>query len=87
MDIGVWQSLTDSDHGFIQALVQQLPAILGSLQSAGTRLKRPWADWHLLATELQRILTLRSAALHAPAVAPPPKPAKAKRPGRKGVPA
>lgn len=85
MDIGVWQRLSDSDHGFLQALVQQLPAILGSLQSAGTRLKRPWVDWQMLATELQRILTVRCAALQAPVETPPPKPAKSKRSGRKGV--
>ena len=89
MDIGVWQRLSDADHQFLTALVQMLPALLGSLQSAGTRLKRPLTEWTQLAGEMQRILTLRSTALNpAPAaVAPPTEPPAhtPQRPGRTGL--
>ncbi len=63
MDLAVWQRLSESDHAFIFALISRLPTLFDRLQSAGTNLKRPWADWLTMAQEVQRILLLRTAAL------------------------
>ena len=62
MDLAVWQRLSESDHAFIFALISRLPTLFDRLQSAGTNLKRPWADWLAMAQEVQRILLLRTAA-------------------------
>ena len=61
MDLAVWQRLSESDHAFIFALISRLPTLFDRLQSTGTNLKRPWADWLAMAQEVQRILLLRTA--------------------------
>lgn len=70
MDMNVWRRLTKHDRTFLAALINRLPAILGTLQSLDIQLKRPWADWSKTARELQRIITLRTAGSPAPSSAP-----------------
>jgi hypothetical protein len=74
MDTAVWQKLSEADHAFLQALIARLPAILATLEAAGTQLRRPWADWTAMAVEVQRVLALRIAALNAVAAPPTPAP-------------
>ena len=69
MDTTVWARLSNPDQAFLQALIERLPAILATLAAAGTKLRRPWADWTAMAGEVQRVLTLRTTA---PEVAAPP---------------
>jgi hypothetical protein len=69
MDITIWGRLAANDQAFIQALVQSLPSMLGTLQHAGTKLKRAWTDWNHMAAEVQRVVGLRVAALKPPAAA------------------
>jgi hypothetical protein len=69
MDITIWGRLAAPDQAFLQALVQCLPSMLGTLQHAGTKLKRAWTDWTHMAAEVQRVVGLRVAALKAPAAA------------------
>jgi hypothetical protein len=61
IDLGVWQQIAKDDHAFILALIERLPAILLTLQSAGTPLKRPWGDWINMANDIQRIAALHIA--------------------------
>lgn len=71
MDMDVWQRISAHDRTFLTALLERLPSILETLQSAGTQLQRPWKDWINLVLDIQRIYTLRvnpqSVATEAPA--------------------
>jgi hypothetical protein len=60
MDLAVWQRLSENDHAFLSALIQRLPVILDTLQSANVQLQRPWQDWVNLAQEIERVLTIRT---------------------------
>ena len=72
MDITIWGRLAAPDQAFLLAVVRQLPGMLATLQHAGTKLKRAWGDWILMANEVQRVVGLRVAALKAPVPAPAP---------------
>jgi hypothetical protein len=75
MDIAVWQRLSDPDRTFLEAHIARLPAILATLEVSGTKLRRAWADWIAMAVDVQRVLTLRMAALELALRPVPPIPA------------
>lgn len=66
MDMGIWWRLTDQDRSFLAILVKRLPFILRALQTTGTQLDRPWADWSKLVSEVQRIFAVRTAVSQIP---------------------
>ena len=57
MDIEVWHRLSDADKNFLVALIARLPNMLGDLQDAGVKIKRPWQDWIDMAQTMLSILT------------------------------
>lgn len=74
-DAALWQQLTDQDRTFMSALLDSLAVVLVTLQAAGARAERAWADWLKLATRLRQW----ARATPAPVVAteePAPAPAE-----------
>lgn len=74
-DAALWQQLTDQDRTFMSALLASLAVVLVTLQAAGARAERAWADWLKLATRLRQW----ARATPAPVVAteePAPAPAE-----------
>lgn len=56
LDINCWNALSPADKDQALALIQSLPNLLNQLEQAQTRIHRPWADWHTLATGIQHAL-------------------------------
>lgn len=74
-DAALWQQLTDQDRTFMSALLDSLAVVLVTLQAAGARAERAWADWLKLATRLRQWARATPAPLVAteePAPAPAP---------------
>lgn len=55
MDTGVWKQIHSDDQAVIRSLLTQLPQILAALKQQGGYLSRDWADWEMLAADMQRI--------------------------------
>jgi hypothetical protein len=67
IDLNVLAQLSETDRKLLASLVNQLPSILDLLQQQGAKISRPWEDWHGLAQEIDRILTLYADSAAAPA--------------------
>lgn len=61
MDIQVWGQLPESDRLFLASLINQIPTLLGELETSGISVKRGWADWQQMAKEVRRILAICTA--------------------------
>lgn len=74
-DAALWQQLTDQDRTFMSALLDSLAVVLVTLQAAGARAERAWADWLKLATRLRqwaRATPVPVVTTEEPAPAPAP---------------
>lgn len=56
LDLRAWEALTDEDQALMASLIERLPTILGSPESAGMKITRRWQDWLVLVMGMQRIL-------------------------------
>jgi hypothetical protein len=67
IDLNVLARLSETDRKLLARLVNQLPSMLDMVQQQGTEISRPWEDWHGVAKEIDRILTLYADSAAAPA--------------------
>jgi hypothetical protein len=74
MDLQVWEQLPEPDRLFLSSLINQIPALLGELETSGIEVKRGWADWQQLAKEVRRILAICTVSKTEFENLPPPAP-------------